>query len=80
MEFICTHCQKRTDGTPFRVYSEEAGVTLLDQLTCALCAIEARKLKLSTIKLTLPGDLPALRVFETITEDERAPRRAEKLP
>ena len=70
MEFICTHCEKRTDGTPFRVYSEEAGVALLDQLTCALCAIEARKLGLSTIKLTLPGDLAALKVFEPLESSD----------
>ena len=66
MEFLCVHCEKRTQGTPYRVYSEESGVTLVDQLTCALCAMEAKKLNLIALKFILPGEAPALRVVEPI--------------
>lgn len=66
MEFLCVHCEKRTQGTPYRVYSEESGVTLVDQLTCALCAMEAKKLNLIALKFILPGEAPALRVLEPI--------------
>lgn len=69
MEFLCVHCEKRTQGTPYRVYSEESGVTLVDQLTCGLCAMEAKKLNLTALKFTLPGEAPALRVLEPIQKE-----------
>jgi hypothetical protein len=69
MEFLCLHCEKRTEGTPYRVYSEESGVTLIDQLTCSVCAVEAKKLNLTALKFTLPGEAPALRVLEPIQKD-----------
>jgi hypothetical protein len=68
MQFICTHCERRTEGTPYRVHSDDSGVTLLDQLICSLCAIEARCLKLTTVKMTLPGEARALHALEAVQD------------
>ena len=47
MEFICKHCEKLTMGIPYRVTSEEAGVTLLNMIVCHSCYQAAKNLGLN---------------------------------
>jgi hypothetical protein len=46
MRFFCRHCEKIFFGRPYRVTSEENGVTLLDMTVCRSCYEQARALGL----------------------------------
>jgi RNase P subunit RPR2 len=46
MKFFCRHCDKVVIGRPYRVTSEENGVTLLDMTVCHSCDEQARALGL----------------------------------
>ena len=48
MEWICDHCRGFFAGVPYRVWSEESGVVLLDMNVCHYCYLEAGKLGLHT--------------------------------
>ena len=51
MAFICTHCERATNGEPFRVITEEAGIILLNMIVCAACAEQAKNLGLKAAKI-----------------------------
>jgi len=46
VKFLCRHCNKLTIGRPYRVLSEENGVTFLDLIVCDSCHQEAKELGL----------------------------------
>jgi hypothetical protein len=46
MKFYCRHCDQITTGKPYRVISEENGVTLLNMTVCRSCYEQARALGL----------------------------------
>ncbi|MGH7824205.1 MAG: hypothetical protein ACREQ7_03390 [Candidatus Binatia bacterium] len=55
MKFICRHCDELTEGAPYRVVSEEAGVILLDMIVCHSCYLQAKNLGLHTEAIKLPA-------------------------
>ena len=57
MAFICGHCERATNSEPFRVITEEAGITLLDMVVCAPCAEQAKNLGLKATKVKLPKNI-----------------------
>ena len=42
MNRVCQHCGELIVGNPYRVTSEEEGITLLDMIVCSLCFMEAK--------------------------------------
>jgi hypothetical protein len=46
MDHTCEHCYQPIVGNAYRVTSEEAGITMLDMIVCALCFEEAKRLHL----------------------------------
>ena len=53
MDRICQHCGEAIVGNAYRVVSEEKGITLLDMVVCALCFMEAKRLRLHTEQINL---------------------------
>ena len=53
MKQNCQHCGELIVGNTYRVTSEEAGISLLDMIVCSLCAVEAKKLRLRTQKISV---------------------------
>jgi RNase P subunit RPR2 len=53
MKFFCRHCDEIVVGKPYRVLSEEEGVTLLDMTVCRSCYKQARALGLNSTALPL---------------------------
>ena len=43
MNRVCQHCGELIVGNPYRVTSEEEGITLLDMIVCSLCFMEGEK-------------------------------------
>ena len=46
VKFLCRHCDQSITGRPYRVLSEENGVTFLDLIVCDSCHQEAKELGL----------------------------------
>jgi len=55
MERLCQHCGEPIVGNAYRVISEEKGITLLNMIVCALCFMEAKRLRLHTEEINLRG-------------------------
>jgi superfamily II helicase len=55
MERICQHCGESIVGNAYRVISQEKGITLLNMIVCALCFMEAKRLRLHTEEISLRG-------------------------
>jgi hypothetical protein len=55
MERICQHCGESIVGNAYRVISEEKGITLLNMIVCALCFMEAKRLRLHAEEINLRG-------------------------
>jgi hypothetical protein len=55
MERICQHCGESIVGNAYRVISQEKGITLLNMIVCALCFMEAKRLRLHTEEIDLRG-------------------------
>jgi len=53
MNRVCQHCGELIVGNPYRVTSEEEGITLLDMIVCSLCGMEAKRLHLHTEEINL---------------------------
>jgi hypothetical protein len=53
MDRICQHCGELIVGNAYRVTSQEKGITLLDLVVCALCFMEAKRLRLHTEEINL---------------------------
>jgi hypothetical protein len=49
----CQHCGELIVGDVYRVTSEDQGITLLDLVVCALCSMEAKRLRLHTEEINV---------------------------
>jgi hypothetical protein len=61
MDRICQHCGELIVGNAYRVTSQEEGITLLDLVVCALCFMEAKRLRLHTEEINLRSKQPSAR-------------------
>ena len=52
---VCQHCGEIVAGNPYRVTSEENGITLLDMIVCSLCFMEAKRLHLHAEEINIKG-------------------------
>jgi hypothetical protein len=60
MKRVCQHCGELIVGDSYRVTSEEDGITLLNMVVCALCSMEAKRLRLHTEEINVGSKhLPA---------------------
>jgi hypothetical protein len=61
MDHTCEHCGASMANNAYRVTSEEAGITLLDMIVCALCFEEAKRLHLHAEEIDIRSKQPSAR-------------------
>jgi len=57
MKSSCQHCGELIVGNAYRVTSEEDRVTLLDMVVCSLCSMEAKRLGLRVVEISMSSSI-----------------------
>jgi hypothetical protein len=53
MDRTCQHCGELIVGNAYRVTSEDEGIRLLDMIVCAICFMEAKRLRLHAEEISV---------------------------